>query len=248
MLRPPPTVRDRDTFAWALALLVVDAAAWALAMSLSPLSIALAGLVAYSALSLLCTVWLYLDAALGGDPGHVLKGLRYPWLQPLFFPFRVVSWCVWSAARVVRRGDAPCEVLPGLWVGPRLRAGEVRALEARGVLAVVDLAAELPTLRAMDAPPWQRLGLPVLDRTTPTDDELDAAVAWIRARRAEDVGVYVHCAFGRGRSGVLACAAAVGLGAAKDADEALALVRARRPLVRLRRDQLSAVARFASRR
>lgn len=238
-------MRDRDTLSWALALLLVDAGAWGLSAALAPQSLALALLVAYSALSLLCTVGLYLDAARGGHPGEVLKGLRHPWAQVLLFPFRVVSWCVWLAARVLRRGDGPTEVIPGLWVGPRPLPHEIRALSSRGVRAVVDLTSELPTLHAMREGPWRRLAIPILDRTSPDDDALAAAVEWIAARRAAGDGVYVHCAFGRGRSGLMACAAVVGLGAAATADEALALVRARRPLIRLRPAQLASVARYA---
>jgi hypothetical protein len=243
-----PLIRDRGTLRWALLLLLVDLGVWGLAVSLLPLHRGLALFVAWGALSLLVTAALYVDAARGGSPGALLKGERLPWLQPVLLPFRAVSWCTWLGARALRRGDGPEEVAPGLWVGPRPLPAEVRSLAARGVLAVVDLTSELPTLRAMTAAPWRRLALPTLDRTAPTDDALAAAVDWVVARRAEGVGVYVHCAFGRGRSGAFACAALIGLGHATGADEALARVRRGRPRVRVRGDQLEAVARFAARR
>lgn len=243
-----PTVRDRDTLRWTLLLVGVDAAVWALAALYSTLSVALGVFVAWGALSLLATCGLYLHAAGGGHPGLVLKGERWPWLQPVLFPFRAVSWCTWRLARFARRGDGPDEVAPGVWVGPRLLPHEIETLVAQGVTSVLDLTSELPTLRAMDRAPWSRLALPTLDRTSPSDPQLDDAARWISARRDEGRGVYIHCAFGRGRSGVLACVALLALGVTRDADDALARVTARRRWIRLREGQLAAVRRFASRR
>lgn len=241
------TVHDRDTLRWTLFLVGVDAAVWALAALYSTLSLALGLFVAWGALSLLATTALYLHAALGGIPGPVLKGERLPWLQPVLFPFRAVSWCTWRLARLARRGDGPDEVIPGVWVGPRLLPAEIESLAAQGVTSVLDLTSELPTLAAMDRAPWSRLALPTLDRTSPPDAQLDEAARWIIARRAEGRGVYIHCAFGRGRSGVLACVALLALGVTRDADDALARVTARRRWIRLRAGQRAAVHRFASR-
>jgi hypothetical protein len=243
-----PTVRDRDTLRWTLFLVGVDAAVWALAALYSTLSLALGLFVAWGALSLLATTALYLHAAVGGIPGPVLKGERHPWLQPVFFPFRAVSWCTWRLARLARRGDGPSEVAPGVWVGPRLRPHEIESLAAQGVTSVLDLTSELPTLPTMNRAPWTRLALPTLDRTSPPDALLDEAARWIVARRAEGRGVYIHCAFGRGRSGVLACVALLALGVTRDPDDALARVTTRRRWIRLRAGQRAAVARFAVRR
>ncbi|MFO0627639.1 MAG: dual specificity protein phosphatase family protein [Polyangiales bacterium] len=243
-----PTVRDRDTLRWTLVLVAVDAAVWALAALYSTLSRALGVFVSWGAFSLLVTTALYLHAALGGRPGDVLKGARWPWLQPVLFPFRAVSWCTWRLARAARRGDGPDEVCPGVWVGPRPLPAEIEALAAQGVTAVLDLTAELPTLAAMDRAPWTRLALPTLDRTTPPDARLDEAARWIVARRAAGEGVYIHCAFGRGRSGVLACVALLALGLTGDPDDALARVTAKRRWIRLREGQRAALRRFAARR
>jgi len=241
------TVRDRDTLRWTLFLVGVDAAVWALAGFYGTLSIALGLFLAWGALSLLATTALYLQVALGGAPGPLLKGERFAWLQPVFFPFRAVSWCTWRLARVARRGDGPDEVIPGVWVGPRPLSREIESLVAQGVTSVLDLTSELPTLAGMERAPWSRLALPTLDRTSPPDALLDEAARWIVARRAEGRGVYIHCAFGRGRSGVLACVALIALGVTRDPDDALARVTAKRQWIRLRAGQRAAVARFASR-
>lgn len=243
----PAPVRDRDTLRWALVLLAVDLAVWALAWLYGRFHPALGVFFAYGALSLFATTLLYFDAARGGRPGPILQGARWPWLRPVFFPFRAVSWCTWLAARIIRRGDGPSEVAEGLWVGPRPLQREVESLAAQGVDAVLDLTSELPPTASLRRSPWTAHRLPVLDRTVPTDDDLAGAVAWIVARRAEGRGVYIHCAFGRGRSGVLACAAMLGLGLASDADDALRRVQTRRPRIRLREDQLASVRRFAGR-
>jgi len=236
---------------WVALLLLVDAAAFLVALSFTQqgiLALTLLGLAAaWSALSLLAVCGLYLDAARGGDPGPLLKGHRRPWLQPLFWPFRVVSYGVFAGARWWRRGDAVSEVSPGLFLGVRLFPGEVEALRARGVTAVIDLTSELPTAAVFARAPFERFAVPTLDRTPPPPEVFDAAVRWVAERVARGQSVYVHCAFGRGRSATVVAAALVALGRARDPAEAVAMVTAARPSVSIKGDQREALEGFAAR-
>jgi protein-tyrosine phosphatase len=58
--------------------------------------------------------------------------------------------------------------------------------------------------------------------------------------------VYIHCAFGRGRSATIAAAVCLRLGLARDADGAVACVKAKRPVIRVRGEQFAALQRYAS--
>ena len=237
---------------WTALLLLVDAAAFTIAVSFTQqgvLALTLIGVAAaWAALSLLAVCGLYLDAARGGDPGPVLKGRRRPWLQPLFWPFRVVSYAVFAGARWWRRGDVINEVTPGLLLGARLFPREADALRARGVTAVIDLTSELPTAGVFARAPFERYAVPTLDRAPPPPAVFDDAVAWVVAKITSGQSVYVHCAFGRGRSATLAAAVLVALGRAGGAAEAVARVAAARPSVHVKGEQLAALEAFVARR
>ena len=101
---------------------------------------------------------------------------------------------------------------------------------------VVDLTAELPAAEAVRAREGY-LCSPVLDGTSPDAATLALLVA--RLRHLE--GVLVHCVAGHGRSATLAAALLIERGIARDVDEAEALMRRRRPGIRLSSAQREAV-------
>lgn len=236
-----------STLRWTLLLAVVDLLLWvdlAMLWDFVPRWVSLVG--AYGALSLAAVVFLYARAVRGENPGPLLKGARSPWLQPLFLPFRAVAYLVMAAARVFRARDGGfSEVAPNVYVGARPFAMEHTHLARRGIAYVVDLCAELPTNDRMDRAPFERLGLPTLDRCPPTDEEIHRAVEWVAARHTVETGraVLIHCAFGRGRSAMLAGAALVRLGLASDADDAIARMLRARP-VRVKGAQRAALERY----
>lgn len=237
---------------WTALLLLVDAAAFAVAFSFTQQGIfaltVLGVLATWAALSLLAVCGLYLDAARGGDPGPVLKGRRKPWMQPLFWPFRLVSYAVFAGARWRRRAELVDEVTAGLFLGPRLFPGESGWLRERKITAVVDLTSELPTATVFATAPFERYSVPTLDRAPPPAAVFDEAVRWTAAKVAAGESVYVHCAFGRGRSATLAAAVLIALDRAKGAAEAVAMVTAARPSVSVKGEQLAALEAFVARR
>lgn len=237
---------------WTALLLLVDAAAFLVALSFTqqgiPALTVLGYVSAWSALSLLAVCALYLVAARGGDPGPLLKGQRHGWLQGVFFPFRAVSYGVFAGARWARRNDVVSEVSPGVFLGPRLFPWEADGLRARGVTGVLDLTSELPTAAVFAREPFERHAVPTLDRAPPPPALMDAAVRWAVARVEAGQSVYVHCAFGRGRSATVAAAVLVALGRAPGAAEAVAMVAAARPSVRVKGEQFAALEAFVARR
>lgn len=239
---------SRELLAWSALLMAVDAALWLTVGLWWPHAPVVAVLLAWSALSLLAVTALYVAAALGRDAGPVLQGARWPWAQPVFAPYRAVAYTLFALARWRRRGEVISEVAPGVFLGPRLFPGEEPELRRRGVTAVVDLTCELPVNRALAQPAYTRWSVPTLDRAHPVAAGHDDVVAQVAALVRKGERVYVHCAFGRGRSAAFVCAVLIDLGVCGSVDEAIAVVTKARPQVRVRGVQREGVARFAARR
>jgi protein-tyrosine phosphatase len=99
-------------------------------------------------------------------------------------------------------------------------------------VAVVDLASEFT-----EVPAFRRcrgyLCLPTLDGTTPSEQQLLAGVSHI-SRHLANGSVYVHCALGHGRSATLVVAFLLLTNHAQTIEDAVAMVRAKRPHVGLK--------------
>ena len=135
-----------------------------------------------------------------------------------------------------RGPDHPTRVAPGLWVSGRIGTATLPA----GVTTVVDLVAEYRAERGIRQLAGYRC-LPVLDGGFPAD--LDEAVALVCELAAPETGdVLVHCDSGRGRAPTFAAAILVARGLATDATDALALVRAARPVTAPTRSDLAFLA------
>jgi protein-tyrosine phosphatase len=107
---------------------------------------------------------------------------------------------------------------------------------------VVDLTAEFPELRAV------RLGrnylcLPILDGAAPDCEAFTKVVRQV----ADWPGVvYIHCASGHGRSALLSASVLIMRGWVTSPADALAMVRAARPSVRLSSEQRALLAKIVA--
>ena len=164
----------------------------------------------------------------------------------LLTPYRWGTWIFLYAKELLRPENHLDEIVPGLYLGRRPLARD-RAVNAPLALAgVVDLCCEFaPSGVVVGVPDEDYLPLPALDGTAPALADTSSAVDWIERRLAQNRKVLVHCAAGHGRSATIVACLLIRRRLATDAETAIRLMRAARPLVSLNRTQRALVARYA---
>lgn len=160
----------------------------------------------------------------------------------LFAPYHVFNHVFLEVFRRASRKPKWTEVVPGLWLGGRLRSWDRQSLNLAANFSVLDVTGEFAEV------PWLRSGaayrcVPLLDTTAPTKDQLRHGVAFVRERLPLGP-VYVHCAFGHSRSATFIAAFLVDSGRCKDANQAVTLMQSRRPRVRLNGEQMQALGEY----
>lgn len=144
-------------------------------------------------------------------------------------PFLMMTWGTWHLARLLERKPAYHRVNDGLFVGRRLLGSEV--FEGPGT--VVDLTCEFFEPEVLvQGRKW--VLVPTLDASVPEREVVLRALGEVVG---EEGPVYVHCAQGHGRTGLFAAMLLGARGEAKSADEALEVLKAVRPGIRLNRKQ-----------
>jgi protein-tyrosine phosphatase/membrane-associated phospholipid phosphatase len=184
-------------------------------------------------------------AYFGLGPGIFRKiNGRLPWsarfvLAPVLF---VQYLSVVYYRRQCRAWD---EVTRGIFIGRILSPSEAAAAVQQGVTAVLDLTAEFSEAAPFRAVKY--LNLPILDLTTPTPDQLDAAAAFIAAESAHGK-VYVHCKIGYSRSAAVVGAYLLVSREAATAEEAVMRLRKVRPAIIIRPEAMEALRAFGAER
>lgn len=188
----------------------------------------------YGGLAWLClwpaTSFLVVSCAYFLETPHWLgkrtDGTRSLWISILLLPYLWLTYALWRFDGLTVK-LAHAEVVPGLWIGRR----PLPAALPEGVRLVVDLTSEF-------RPPRYRDGvtvwcLPMLDGTPGT---VAALVEAVRRVALED-GVFVHCAQGRGRSGLFVAGILMARGEAENADAAWRRITGVKPDARLNAKQ-----------
>jgi len=169
--------------------------------------------------------------------GKRLDGrLRWPNVA-LLLPYFVVAWTLWQLKSRIADENPYDEVAPGILVGRRPLTPDEFPSHAT---VVVDLTSEFSRSPATTSVARYECA-PTLD-TTPPDD--DALVGLVDALADHDGVLFVHCAMGHGRSATVAAGLLLRRGLAVDVQEAIALMKAQRPLIHLHRGQRDAITRL----
>ena len=181
--------------------------------------------------------FLIVGLAYGGlGPGIFGKqpsGKLAAWAVVLLLPYFGLTWGLWHLQRAIRREACCNEVAPGVWIGRRAFAHELPA----NVRTVVDLTAEFAEPAAV-CTGRQYLCFPLLDAHAPQQAELRSIVAALLDAPSP---IYVHCALGHGRSGMITSALLRARGIVENVSEAEQLILEKRPEARMNARQRKAL-------
>jgi protein-tyrosine phosphatase len=180
----------------------------------------------------------------GAGPRLLLKrttGHRSMLSWLFFAPYHLLNTLTFGVYRRLSREPVFVQVVPKLYFGRRLSAREAASVPCVNIL---DLASEFSATRWPQTVQTYR-SLPLLDATSPTENELRSAVAWITNATASGP-VYVHCALGHGRSACVVIAYLLHIGAVQTAIAGERFLRSLRPGVRLHRPQRQLLLKFES--
>ncbi|MGD8996739.1 MAG: dual specificity protein phosphatase [Anaerolineae bacterium] len=174
-----------------------------------------------------------------------LKGLAILWDRLVRQGIRTTAlWATDHLVRIVTGApiQSVSQITPQLHVGGQYRRRGWDYLTSRGVTAVVNMRIEFDDKEAGIAP-QHYLYLPTVDDTPPSLEHLRAGVDFIAEEIENGGGVYVHCGSGVGRAPTMAAAYLISTGLAPD--KAWATIRAIRPFVRPRPQQVAQLRQFA---
>lgn len=134
-----------------------------------------------------------------------------------------------SALRRLKSREPPYdEICEGLYVGGWPYSP---AKLPPGNPAIIDCTCELPRMLQFTGQGY--LCVPTWDTRAPQPAEIESAVQWACRKRAQNKPVFVHCAYGHGRSVAVMCALLVALGVVDDWKNAEKLIRERRPCIKM---------------
>lgn len=136
-------------------------------------------------------------------------------------------------------------IAEGIYAGTNqcCTTGLLEVLRKEGITADISLEAEkLDHPFGVDMYVW----LPTHDETPPSTDQLSFGVQTLKELVRQKRKVYVHCKNGHGRTSTLIAAYFIEQG--KTVDEAIALIKEKRPGIHLQSNQRQALETFAAAR
>ncbi len=144
-------------------------------------------------------------------------------------PYLLALW-LWRRMQWDRR-YTDNQVVPMLRLGRAVSRLEALALIDSGVMAVMDLTCEHNEAKPLLSLDYSNIQM--LDLILPDFELVDEAVTFVLNRMQRGV-VYLHCAFGHGRSAIVAAACLLAADRNLSVEKACKLVKTARPTVKLR--------------
>jgi hypothetical protein len=146
----------------------------------------------------------------------------------LCWPYRAITTFIWRLWHLLTREPAYNQITDTIYAGRRLLDGE----PLPPVTMVIDLTVEFPepqTLRTCG----KYHSFPIFDASAPPPEELLAFARWLPAEET----VYIHCAQGHGRTGLVILAVLLQRKIVTTIPEGIALMQRHRPGISLSSDQ-----------
>jgi predicted protein tyrosine phosphatase len=182
---------------------------------------------------------LAISAYCGLGPGIYRKvDGRIPWPARLLMAPLLVGQYL-SLVFYRRQCRAWDEALPGLWIGRQLSNAEARLAKSAGVTAVLDLTSEFSETAEFRS--LRYFNVAILDLTSPTEDQIDRAIAFIGDHRRSGT-VYVHCKVGYSRTAAIVGAYLIASGHCETAETVVSLLRECRPTIVIRPEAMVSLA------
>ena len=143
----------------------------------------------------------------------------------ILLPYLLYLWAVWHIIRLVSREPAYNTLVDSVLIGRRLLAAELPA----GTQTVVDLTSEFPEPSALRSVS-NYVAAPMLDASVLPPQSLADLASKIATA---ETPLYIHCAQGHGRTGLVAALYLLARGDADNPDTAIEMIKSSRPLVGL---------------
>lgn len=150
------------------------------------------------------------------------------WAIIMFSPFLYFVRLFSILRRFSNREEPYTEIYEGIYVGGWPSSPDNLP---PGDPAIVDCTCEFP--RASHSVGNAYLCVPTWDTRSPQPSEIEMAVRWACRKREQKRPIFVHCAYGHGRSVCVMCALLVALGVAEDWKNAEKLIREKRPYIQM---------------
>lgn len=202
-----------------------------------------------------CLVLLYPSASLFlvgiayGCAGPGMLGKRpngqRSWTAILWTaPYITASEALWWPVALLTREPTLGLATTNLYFGRRLSVFDGTLIAEQGFQSCLDLTSEFSEVKALRDLKNYRC-LPVLDGMPLSIEQLHDAIGWL-GEAVQRGPVYVHCALGHGRTGMVVAAYLVAHRLEPDIDGALKRLRDRRSGVSLNRRQRHALTEFVA--
>ncbi|XP_022747798.1 uncharacterized protein LOC111297343 [Durio zibethinus] len=150
------------------------------------------------------------------------------WSTVMFFPYLYFSRVFSMVRRSINSDEPYSQICEGIYVGGWPSSP---SLLPPGNPAIIDCTAEFPRIKELKGHSY--LCIPTWDTRSPQPGQIESAVKWACRKRARNQPVFIHCAYGHGRSVAVMCALIVALGIVEDWKRAEKYIRERRPYIRM---------------
>lgn len=157
-------------------------------------------------------------------------------------PLRIFQWII----RFGSLGPDCSWITDNLLVSGAIKEDHLIDIAHMGITSIVDVRSETKdNVELLNSFSIEYLNIPVLNHYSPSQEQLDDSVAWVRERFDDDKKVLIHCQEGVGRSVTLACAVLMLDG--YTLEKSIKLIRSQRWGVHLNKRQYPELMLFAER-